>query len=120
MMYLGPRIAVDAGLEQKSRYLRGFAGYRHFQSTNAFWIGEDLELGRHLYGEDAEPVIIGEAIFYKRKDNLPSRVSDDKANLELTLPSNSDPAYIPIRMQSSLPGFLLTSGYSFMRMRNGR
>ena len=91
MMYLGPRWADEAGLEQKRRYLRGFAGYRHFQSTNVFWIGEGTEKDLYPDGNDTKTMFGGNAIFYKKKAKLPSRVSDDKANLELPPPSNFDP-----------------------------
>ena len=91
MLYLEPRIADDAGLEEKRIGLREFTVDIHFQSTNVFWIEESAELGRHFYEDDAESIIFGQAIYYKRKDNLPSRVPDDEINLELPPPSNFDP-----------------------------
>ena len=120
MMYLGPRWADEAGLEQKRRYLRGFAGYRHFQSTNVFWIGEGTEKDLYLDGNDTKTVFGGNAIFYKRKAKLPSRVSGDKANLELPPHRILIPAYIPIRMQSPLSGYLLARRDLLIIMGNGR
>ncbi len=120
MMYLGPRWADDAGLEQKRRYLRGFAGYRYFQSTNVFWIEEGTEKDLYPDGNDTKTVFGRNAIFYKRKAKLPSRVSDDKANLELPPHRILIPAYIPIRMQSPLSGYLLARRDLLIIMGNGR
>ena len=42
MLLLGPRIADEAGLEDKRLGLKEFTVDMHFQSTNVFWIAEDL------------------------------------------------------------------------------
>ena len=36
-------------------------------------------------------MLLGQAIYYKRRDNLPSWIPDDKVNLELPQPSNFNP-----------------------------
>ena len=90
MVYLGPKLADETGLEQKRRDLRESTVNVHFKSTNVFWIEESTDLGRYLDGEDAEPMIVGESIFYMRKDKSPSKLLDDKENLELSPPSNFD------------------------------
>ncbi len=90
MVYLGPKLADETGLEQKRRELRESTVNVHFKSTNVFWIEESTNLGRYLDGEDAEPMIVGEAIFYMRKDKSQSKLLDDKENLVLSPPSNFD------------------------------
>ena len=79
------------GVELKRRGLILRGEEIHYQSTNVFWIEESAFLGRHIYGEDAEPMLLGQAIRYKRKDNLPSWVPEDKINIELPPPSNFNP-----------------------------
>ena len=91
MLYLEPRIADDAGLEEKRIGLREFTVDMHFKSTNVFWIEENEDLGRHVNGEDVKSIICAEAIKYKRMDNLPSWLSEENANLKLHPPSNFDP-----------------------------
>ena len=86
MLHLGPKIADEAGLEGKRRGLREFTVDIHFQSTNVFWIEESAELGRHFYGDDAESIIFGQAIIYKKEGNLPSWLSEENATLDLPPP----------------------------------
>ena len=93
MLLIDPGLALadKAGLEQKKRYLRGFTVNIHFQSSNVFWIGDGFEIVRDLDGDDTKTVFGGNAIYYKRGDDLPSWLSEENASLVLPPPSNFDP-----------------------------
>ena len=79
MWYIDPGLADEfVGVEKKRKGLREFIEDIHFQSTNVFWIGESIELGRCLYGNDAESMIFGEAAYYTKKGNLVSAISREK------------------------------------------
>ncbi len=97
MLHIDPRLLgdEDVGIEGKRECLREITLNLHFQSTNVIRIGENPEQDPHLYGNDAEMMIVGKAIYYLRKDilqdKLPSGFPDDKIILELSPPSNFNP-----------------------------
>ncbi len=92
MYYIDPNInEVDFDLEVRREGLREFTVDSHFKSTNVFWIEELPEEDIDFLEDEAESMLLGQAIYYKRKDNLPWWVPDDKENLELTPPSNFNP-----------------------------
>ena len=83
-----------AEIEKKRDGLREIRLNLYFKSTNVFWIEENTEVGRHFYGVDAEPLIIGEVIYYLTKGMLSLLSSTDsweKVNYDLPPPSNFDP-----------------------------
>ena len=86
-------------IKEKRKGLREFIEDIHFQSTNVFWIGESIELGRYLYGNDAESMIFGEAAYYTKKGNLVSAISREKWKYDL-------PPLL--RVHSIRPPFLLS------------
>ena len=89
MFYFEPRIVEEvdeAGLELKKLYLREFTVDKHCQSTNVFRIEESIEVGRYLFGENAKPMIVGEAIFYTNKGNLPRWYFDDTTDFNAIPP----------------------------------
>ncbi len=92
MYYIDPNINEDDfDLEDRREGLREFTVDSHFQSTNVFWIEELPEEEIDFLEDEAESMLLGQAIYYKRKDNLPWWFPDDKVNLELTPPSNFNP-----------------------------
>ncbi len=92
MYYIDPNINEDdSDLEDRREGLRVFTVDKHYQSTNVLWIEESIEVGRYLFGENAKPMIVGEAIFYTNKDNLPWWYSDDTTDFNaLSPPLNFD------------------------------
>ena len=92
MLHLDQGLAANAELEQKRLYLKGFTVNIHFQSTNVFWLAEIIEVGRNLYGDDAEPQLFGQAIYYRNrmKDRTLKRLPNNKEYLDLLPPSNFD------------------------------
>ena len=92
MYYIDPNINEDDfDLEDRREGLREFTVDSHFQSTNVFWIEELPEEEIDFLEDEAESMLLGQAIYYKRRDNLPSWIPDDKVNLELPQPSNFNP-----------------------------
>ena len=92
MLHLDQSLAANAELEQKRLYLKGFTVNIHFQSTNVFWLEESIEVGRYLYGDDAEPQLFGQAIYYRNrmKDRTVNRLRNNKEYLDLLPSSNFD------------------------------
>ena len=81
----------DTRVELKRRGLILRGEEIHYLSTNVFWIEELTEEEIDYLGDETKSMLVGQAVYYKRKDNLPSRVPDDDINLELPSPSNFDP-----------------------------
>ena len=91
MVYLGPRLAAKAGLEQKKRELRQFTVDIHFQTTNVFWIKKGTEKDLYPDGDETKPVFGGNAIYYRRDDYLRDSHHRDRIEPKAPPPSNFDP-----------------------------
>ena len=92
ILYVDPRLGANLSIEEKREGLREFTLDVHFLNTNVFWIVESAELGRYVTGKPDQVMIAGEAIYYNREDSLPSRLSGEVEDLELSPPSDFDPS----------------------------
>ena len=110
----------DVGVEYKRNALKQYSGKAHLLSTNVFWIEELPEEAFEHLREEWKSILMGQAIRYQRKDNLPSWIPNDKVILELPPHRIFIPAYNPIQMPNPLSGYLLARLSSSMEMGNGR
>ena len=76
----------DVGVEYKRNALKQYSGKAHLLSTNVFWIEELPEEAFEHLREEWKSILMGQAIRYQRKDNLPSWIPNDKVILELPPP----------------------------------